>query len=102
MKDLHVRYAESFVPEEDGKTPVTIRGFDWYDDTTPEDYLTFDLLLEQFAADLLAHYGPEVLSRFLALYRKEADVLLSDDVTEMLETALDLGSVEWLDNLVYF
>ena len=102
MKDLHERYAEIFVPEEDGKTPVTVRGFDWYDDTTPEDYLTFDLLLEQFAADLLAHYGPEALPRFLALYRKKSDVLLSDDVTELLETALGPGSAEWLDDLVYF
>lgn len=102
MKDLHERYAEIFVPEADGKTPVTVRGFDWYDDTIPEDYLTFDLLLEQFAADLLAHYGPEALPRFLALYRKNSGVLLSDDATDMLETALGQGSIEWLEDLVYF
>ena len=102
MKDLHERYREIFVPEEDGKTPVTVRGFDWYDDTTPEDYLTFDLLLEQFAADLLAHYGPEILPRFLTLYRKNSGVLFSDDVTNMLEIALGQGSSEWLDDLVYF
>ena len=102
MQDLHERYVEIFVPEEDGKTPVTIRGFDWYDDTTSEEYLTFDLLLERFAADLLTHYTPEVLPHFLALYRKKSAVLLSDDVTEMLETALGPGSVEWLDDLVYF
>ncbi len=102
MKDLRERYAEIFVPEEDGKTPMTVRGFDWYVDTTPEDYLTFDLLLEQFAADLLAHYGPEALPRFLALYRKNSHILLSDDVTEMLETVLGQGSLEWLDDLVYF
>ena len=102
MKDLHERYSEIFVPEEDGKTPVTIRGFDWYDDTTPEDYLTFDLQLEQFAADLLAHYGPEILPHFLSLYRKNSGVLLSDDVTNLLETTLGQGSIEWLDDLVYF
>src|SRR5256885_17222859 len=56
-KDLREKYAEIFEPEEDGKTPVTIRGFDWYDDTTPEDYLCYELLLEQLAADLLAHSG---------------------------------------------
>ena len=33
MKDLHEHYAEIFEPELDGKTPVTIRGFDWYEDT---------------------------------------------------------------------
>src|SRR5947199_6312060 len=69
-KDLHEKYAEIFEPEEDGKTPVTIRGFDWYEDTTPEDYLCYEILLEQFAADLLAQYGPAVLLRLLALYRK--------------------------------
>jgi hypothetical protein len=102
MKDLHEQYAEIFEPEPDGKTPITIRGFDWYEDTTPEDYLVFDLLLEQFAADLLARYDPEILPRFLDLYRKDTPVLLSDEVTEMLETVLGQGSVEWLDNLVYF
>ena len=102
MKDLHEQYSEIFVPEEDGKTPVTVRGFDWYEDTTPQEYLTFDLLLEQFAADLLAHYGPEILPRFLALYRKNSGALLSDDVTNLLETTLGQGSIEWLDDLVYF
>ena len=101
-KDLHEKYAEIFEPEEDGKTPVTIRGFDWYDDTTPEDYLCYELLLEQLAADLLAHSGPEVLPRFLALYRKDYNVLLSEDVTEMLGSAIGPGGTEWLDELVYF
>jgi len=102
MKDLHEQYAEIFEPEPDGKTPVTIRGFDWYEDTTPEDYLVFDLLLEQFAADLLAHYNPKILPHFLDLYRKDTPVLLSDEVVEMLETVLGQGSIEWLDDLVYF
>ena len=101
-KDLHEKYAEIFEPEEDGKTPVTIRGFDWYDDTTPEDYLCYELLLEQLAADLLAHSGPEVLPRFLALYRRDYNVLLSEDVTEMLGSAIGPGGNEWLDELVYF
>lgn len=101
-KDLHEKYAEIFEPEADGKTPVTIRGFDWYEDTPPEDYLVFDLLLEQFAADVLAKYGPEVLPRFLELYRKKYDVLLSDQVTEMLGEALGEGGEEWLEELVYF
>jgi hypothetical protein len=101
-RDLHQKYAEIFEPEEDGKTPITVRGFDWYDDTSPEDYLCFDLLLEQFAADLLKHYGPEVLPCFLALYRKDHRVLLSDDVTEMLGSVLGPGGIEWLEGLVYF
>jgi len=101
-RDLHQKYAEIFEPEEDGKTPMTVRSFDWYDDTSPEDYLCFDLLLEQFAADLLQHYGPEVLPRFLALYRKDYRVLLSDDVTEMLGSVLGPGGIEWLEGLVYF
>ena len=101
-KDLREHYAELFVPEEDGKTPITVRGFDWDDETSPQDYLRFDLLLEQFAADLLEHSDPELLPRFLALYRKEQSVLLSDDVTEMLATALGPGGTEWLDELVYF
>jgi hypothetical protein len=100
--DLYQKYAEIFEPEEDGKTPITIRGFDWYDDTTPEDYLCYELLLEQFAVDLLAHVGPEVLPRFLELYRKDYDVLLSDDVTEMLGSVLGKGGGQWLDELVYF
>jgi hypothetical protein len=101
-KDLHEDYAEIFEPEADGKTPVTVRGFDWYEDTSPEDYLAYELLLEQFAADLLAHYQPEILPRFLSLYRTERDVLLSDDVTAMLATALGPGGADWLENLVYF
>ncbi len=101
-RDLHQKYAEIFEPEEDGKTPVTVRGFDWYEDTSPEDYLCFDLLLEQFAADLLARSGPEVLPRFLTLYRQDHHALLSDDVTEMLGSVLGPGGVEWLEGLVYF
>jgi len=100
-KDLHEKYAEIFVPEEDGKTPVTIRGFDWYEDTIPEDYLCYELLLEQLAADILKKYGPEVLPRYLTLYRKARAILLSDEITEMLGTALGEGGVEWLDGLVY-
>jgi hypothetical protein len=102
MRDLHKQYAEIFEPEPDGKTPVTIRGFDWYEDTTAEDYLVFDLLLQQFAADLLAHYNAEILPRFLGLYRKDSPILLSEEVTEMLESVLGQGSIEWLDDLVYF
>jgi hypothetical protein len=59
-------------------------------------------LLEQFAADLLAHYEPAILPRFLALYRTDRDTLLSDDVTTMLATALGPGGAEWLENLTYF
>jgi hypothetical protein len=102
MKDLHEQYAEIFEPELDGKTPVTIRGFDWYEDTSEEDYLIFNLLLEQFAADLLLNYGPEILPRFLDLYRNDYTVLLSDDVTDMLAGILGPGGAEWLENLVYF
>jgi hypothetical protein len=101
-KDLHEKYAEIFEPEEDGKTPVTIRGFDWYEDTIPEDYLCYELLLEQLAADILKQYGPEVLPRYLALYRKAHTILLSDEITEMLGAALGVGDVAWLDELVYF
>jgi hypothetical protein len=100
--DLHQKYAEIFEPEEDGKTPITIRGFDWYEDTIAEDYLCYELLLEQFAADLLAYAGPETLPRFLALYRKDHAVLLSDAVSEMLGTALGPGGTRWLEELVYF
>ena len=100
-KDLFEKYAEIFEPEEDGKTPVTIRGFDWYEDTIAEDYLCYELLLEQLAADILKQYGPKVLPRFLTLYRKERNILLSDEVTEMLGAALGAGGVEWLDELVY-
>ncbi len=61
----------------------------------------YELLLEQFAADLLARYEPDILSRFLALYRTERE-LLSDDVTTMLATVLGPGGSEWLEALVYF
>jgi hypothetical protein len=101
-KDLHEKYAEIFEPEEDGKTPITIRGFDWYDDTIAEDYLCYELLLEQLAADLLKHNGPEVLPRFLTLYRKDHKLLLSDEVTAMLGDALGPGGTEWLEELAYF
>jgi len=102
MKDLHEHYAEIFEPELDGKTPVTIRGFDWYEDTLDEDYLIFNLLLEQFAADLQLKYSPEILPRFLDLYRTDCSVLLSDDITDMLASILGPGGAEWLENLVYF
>lgn len=102
MKDLHAQYAEIFEPELDGKTPVTIRGFDWYEDTSPEDYLVFNLLLEQFSADLLANFSPEILPRFLDLYRKDFTVLLSDDATTLLASVLGPGGAEWLEELVYF
>lgn len=101
-KDLYEQYAEIFEPEPDGKTPVTVRGFDWYEDTSAEDYLIYELLLEQLAADLLANYDAQILPRFLTLYRTQRATLLSDDVTEMLGTALGSGGVEWLENLVYF
>jgi hypothetical protein len=101
-KDLREQYVGIFELEPDGKTPVTIRGFDWYEDTTAEDYLCYELLLEQFAADLLANYDPSVLPRFLALYRKERETLLSDDVTEMLASVLGPGGTQWLENLPYF
>src|SRR5438105_2967662 len=58
--------------------------------------------LEQFAADLLAQYGPAVLPRFLALYRKDYNVLLSEDVTEMLGSAIGPSGIRWLDELTYF
>ena len=102
MEDLHEQYTEIFEPELDGKTPVTVRGFDWYEDTSPEDYLIFILLLERFAADLLANYSPEILPRFLDLYRKDFSRLLSDEVTDMLASVLGPGGVEWLEDLVYF
>ena len=102
MKDLHEHYAEIFEPELDGKTPVTIRGFDWYEDTSDEDYLIFNLLLEQFAADLQLKFSPEILPRFLDLYRTDCSVLLSDDITDMLASILRPGGAEWLENLVYF
>ncbi|HZS79696.1 MAG TPA: hypothetical protein VFA41_24000 [Ktedonobacteraceae bacterium] len=102
MNDLREQYTDIFEPEPDGKTPVTVRGFDWYEDTSAEDYLVFDLLLEQFAVDLLANYTPDILSRFLEQYRKGQTVLLSDEVTEMLAQTLGPGGTEWLEELVYF
>jgi hypothetical protein len=101
-KDLSEEYIDIFEPEADGKTPVTVRGFDWFEDTVVEDYLTYELLLEQFAADLLDTYAPDLLPRFLALYRQERAVLLSDDVTNMLVSLLGVGGEEWLEGLVYF
>jgi hypothetical protein len=100
--DLVQEYAEIFEPEPDGKTPDTIRGFDWYEDTPPEAYLCYELLLEQLAADLLSSYDPGVLPRFLTSYRTGRDLLLSDDVTAMLAAALGPGGAAWLENLVYF
>ena len=102
MNDLQDHYAEIFEPEPDGKTPVTIRGFDWYEDTSEEDYLIFNLLLEQFAFDLLQKYSPEILPRFLEMYRNDYSVLLSDDITDVLAGILGPGGAEWLENLVYF
>jgi len=102
MSDIHEQYAEIFEPELDGKTPVTIRGFDWYEDTSEEDFLIFNLLLEQFAVDLLLKFNPEILPRFLEMYRNDYRVLLSDDVTNMLAGVLGPGGSEWLENLVYF
>jgi hypothetical protein len=102
MKDLHDHYAEIFEPELDGKTPVTIRGFDWYEDTSEEDYLIFNLLLEQFAFDLLQKYGSDILPRFLEIYRNDFSVLLSDDITDIFAGVLGQGGAEWLENLVYF
>lgn len=102
MKDLQDQYNEIFEPELDGKTPVTIRGFDWYEDTSEEDYLIFNLLLEQFAVDLLQKFNPEILPRFLEMYRNDYSVLLSDDVTDMFARVLGPGGAEWLESLVYF
>jgi hypothetical protein len=101
-KDLHEWYGDIFEPEADGKTPTTVRGFDWYEDTMPEDYLCYELLLEQFAADLLTQSDEKLLPRFLALYREEHAVLLSDDVTEMLVEVLGPEKEDWLEGLVYF
>ena len=64
--------------------------------------MCYELLLEQLAADILKKYGPEVLPRYLTLYRKARAILLSDEITEMLGTALGEAGVEWLDELVYF
>ena len=101
-KDLHAQYSDIFEPEPDGKTPMTIRGFDWYEDTAPEDYLCYELLLEQFAADLLTQSNEQLLPRFLALYRADDGALLSDDVTAMLVEALGSEHESWLEDLVYF
>lgn len=100
--DLQRQFAEIFEPEPDGKTPVTIRGFDWYEDTLPEDYLEYALLLEKFAVDLLTRYNATILPRFLERYRQERPVLLSDEVTKMLGEVLGPGGEEWLEDLVYF
>ncbi|HLI68418.1 MAG TPA: hypothetical protein VKV19_01555 [Ktedonobacteraceae bacterium] len=102
MADLHQQFAAIFEPEADGKTPVTIRGFDWYEDTRPEDYLEFVLLLEKFAMDLLARYDATILPRFLDHYRQETPRLLSDEVARMLAEVLGRGGEEWLEDLVYF
>lgn len=99
--DLQKQFAESFEPEADGKTPVTVRGFDWYEDTAPEDYLEFVLLLEKFAMDLLARNDATILPRFLERYRTDKP-LLSDEVTKMLGEVLGEGGEEWLEELVYF
>jgi hypothetical protein len=100
--DLLPRYPDLFEPEADGKTPVTVRGFDWYEDTTADDYLAYALLLEQLAADMLARFDAGALPRFLEQYRTERDGLLSDEVTEMLGDALGPGGVDWLENQDYF
>ncbi|HVU67841.1 MAG TPA: hypothetical protein VHD63_11950 [Ktedonobacteraceae bacterium] len=100
-KDLQEQFAASFEPEADGKTPVTVRGFDWYEDTAPEDYLEFVLLLEKFVTDLLARYDAKILLRFLDAYRHDTP-LLSEDVTKMLGKALGKGGEAWLEELTYF
>ncbi|GHO55282.1 hypothetical protein [Ktedonobacter robiniae] len=100
--DLFAEYDDIFEVEPDGKTPNTVRGFDWYEDTSPEDYLCYQLLLEQMAADLLQKYPAAILPRFLALYRVERDVWLSDEVTSLLASVLGPGGEEWLEDLVYF
>jgi len=102
MTDLHEQYAEIFEPEADGKTPVTVRGFDWYEDTTPQNYLEYTLLLEQFAADLLARYDPSILPRFQELYRVQDAEWLSDEITSMLAATLGEGGEAWLEALTYF
>jgi len=43
-----------------------------------------------------------LLPRFLALYREDDGVLLSDDVTAMLVEALEDEQETWLEELVYF
>ena len=69
---------------------------------TAADRIDFGGELEQFAADLLTRNGPEVLPHFLALYRKDYNVLLSEDVTEMLGSAIGPNGTRWLDELTYF
>jgi hypothetical protein len=101
-RDLHELYAAIFVAEGDGKTPVTIRGFNWDESTSAEDYLYFNLLLERFGVDLLERAGPQVLPRFLREYRREQPVLLSDDVTAMLGAAIGEAGQAWLESLPYF
>jgi hypothetical protein len=101
--DLHQQYTDIFEPEADGKTPSTIRSFDWYEDTSSEEYLCYELLLEQFAADLLNTYDIAILPRFLANYRTdEHEQLLSDDVTRLLAAVLGPDGEIWLETLVYF
>jgi hypothetical protein len=100
--DLHQQFAESFQPEADGKTPVTVRGFDWYEDTTAEDYLEFALLLEKLAIDLLTRYDATILPRYLERFRQEVPVILSDEVTLLLAEVLGDGGEAWLEELVYF
>jgi hypothetical protein len=102
MFDLHVQYREIFEPEADDKTPVTVRGFDWYEDTTPQDYLEYTLLLERFAGDLLERYDASILPHFIELYRKEGVIWLSDEVTNLLGITLGDGGEAWLEELPYF
>ena len=102
MFDLHMDYREIFEPEADGKTPVTVRGFDWYEDTTPQDYLEYTLLLERFSDNLLERYNASILPRFIELYRKEGVVWLSDEVTNLLGIILGDGGEAWLEELPYF
>lgn len=100
--DLQHQFADIFEPEPDGKTPITVRGFDWDEDTTPADYLVYALLLEQFAVDLLTRYNAAILPRFLERYRQVRQEFLSDEVTTMLGDVLGEGGEAWLENLVYF
>jgi hypothetical protein len=90
-KDIIAQNEEAFEPEPDGKTPVTVRGFDWYEDTLPDEYLTYELLLEQFAADLLSRYDVSIISRFLALYRVDRSEFLSDQITMLLVELFSTG-----------
>jgi hypothetical protein len=101
-KDLYEEYVEAFEPEADGKTLFTIREFEWYEDTEPEDYLCFEILLEQFAADLLERYDINIVLRFLDRYRAGHKSLSNDDVTAMLADALGPDGQEWLKHIPYF